>query len=164
MASVQLTTQNFNRKKIIHICTYIYLLKKNRKHYSQVYTRWLLPILQCFAFYLEMHLGIEMLNAMSAGFCSQFIESVRGTSTWQVQDREIDGAQKSKTKQIWRSILLPKKKPKKQFGTGIIFLHSSFSHPHLHHPVTEWKKHCYWEGGRNLGLMLENLIWFSVKI
>lgn len=88
-----------------------------------------------FCFLPRNVLGIEMVNATSAGFCSQFIESVRGTSTWHVQDRGIDGAQNQKT--IWRSILLPKEKPKK-LGTGmIIFLHSSFSHPHLHHPVTE---------------------------
>ncbi len=76
--------------------------------------------------------------------CRQvYFESVRGTSTWQVQDR---GKMELETNKINRKKhLAPQKttkKPKKQFGNRIgemwiIFLYLSFSHPRHHHPAEE---------------------------
>lgn len=67
-----------------------------------------------------MHLEIEMVDAMSARFCSQFIVSLfGGTSTWQVQDRgKMELKTKKQSEEEKEASRSPKitKKPKKQFG------------------------------------------------
>lgn len=88
-----------------------------------------------------MHLEIEMVDAMSARFCSQFILSLFGGL--QHGKFRIEERWSSKPKNRKKKHLAPRKttkKPKKLFGnrTGemwIIFLYFSFSHPHHHHPL-----------------------------
>lgn len=118
MASVQLTTQNFNRKKN-NTYLYIYIYKKQTENTIRKSTPdGVQPITTVFCFLPRNAFG-NWDGRCHVGKILQSFYCESGTSTWQVQDRgKMELKTKKQSEEEKEATCSPKitKKPKKQFG------------------------------------------------